>query len=510
MSLPRWLTEAGGLRADLIALVTGALASLALPPLHVVPVLLLAFPILLTQINASGRAIVAARRGWGFGFGYHLIGLYWITEAILFEAARFWWLVPLAVPALAAVLAVFIAIPAGIAWFAANRQRHDEMATAGLAQVMTMAGAWVLADLARQFVLTGFPWNPLGSVWALPGLPGDVMLQPAAQVSVHGLTLATIAVACAPVLGWRGRGLCLALFLAWIGYGANRMAAPPPPDQAPRIVLVQGNVPQGQKWDPALRNAVFERYLRLTDEGVREAGPGPLVVVWPETASPFLLDTAERVAIANASHGEPVLAGAVRFDEADRPRNTLFAVTGAGGVAALYDKWHLVPFGEYQPSWAQVGIQLVPGGGFAPGPGPETLRIPGVPPVGPLICYEAIFPGQVVDEADRPDWMVNVTNDAWFGTSAGPRQHLAAARLRAVEEGLPLLRAANTGITVAFDARGHEIARLGMEQTGFRTVALPGLLPRTVFGRFGLTVPGLLATGLLFVGLLMSRRESHR
>src|ERR1700722_6794163 len=298
MSMPRWLTEARGLRADLIALLAGALAALALPPLAVLPALLVSFPILLVLINAADRGIVAARRGWWFGFGYHLIGLYWITEAILFEAARFWWLVPLAVPALAAVLAVFIAIPAGIAWFAANRQRHDEMATAGLAQVMTMAGAWMLADLARQFVLTGFPWNPLGSVWALPGLPGDVMLQPAAQVSVHGLTLATIAVACAPVLGWRGRGLCLALFLAWIGYGANRMAAPPPPDQAPRIVLVQGNVPQGQKWDPALRNAVFERYLRLTDEGVREAGPGPLVVVWPETASPFLLDTAARVAIA--------------------------------------------------------------------------------------------------------------------------------------------------------------------------------------------------------------------
>ena len=178
-----------------------------------------------------------------------------------------------------------------------------------------------------------------------------------------------------------------------------------------------------------------------------------------------------------AGHGEPVLAGAVRFDERDRPRNTLFAVTGTGGVAALYDKWHLVPFGEYQPSWAQIGIQLVPGGGFAPARVRETLRIPGVPPVGPLICYEAIFPGQVVDEADRPDWMVNVTNDAWFGTSAGPRQHLAAARLRAVEEGLPLLRAANTGITAAFDSRGHEITRIGMEQTGFRTVTLPGACP---------------------------------
>jgi apolipoprotein N-acyltransferase len=531
MLLPRWVTEARGLRADLIALAAGALAALALPPLHLLPVLLVAFPVLLAQINASGRAIVAARRGWWFGFGYHLIGLYWITEAILFEAARFWWFVPLAVPALAAVLAVFVAVPAWIAWFATRGQGRVPAQTwrtasppsadggrAGgqvteaskqsvPAQVMTLAGGWVLADLARQFVATGFPWNPLGSVWAAPGWFGDVMLQPAALVSVHGLTLATVVLACSPALRWRGRGLCLVLLLAWIGFGVNRMAEPPPPDQVLRVVLVQGNVPQGQKWDRTLLISIFERYLRLTADGLREAGPGPHVVVWPETASPFQLetDTAAREAIAAAGQGEPVLAGAVRFDEADRPHNTLFAVTGAGDIAALYDKWHLVPFGEYQPSWAQIGIQLVPGGGFARGPGPETLHVPGLPPVAPLICYEAIFPGQVVNEADRPDWMINVTNDAWFGTSAGPRQHLAAARLRAVEEGLPLLRAANTGITIAFDSRGHEITRLGMQKTGFRTVTLPGSSPRTVFARFGLVMPGALALGSLVVGLVMSR-----
>ncbi len=501
---PLWLTEARGLRADLIALAAGALAALALPPLHVLPVVLVAFPILLTLIDTSGRAIVAARRGWWFGFGYHLIGLYWITEAILFEAARFWWLVPLAVPALAAVLAVFIAIPAGIAWFAAR----GASGRAAPARLMVLAGGWVLADIARQFVATGFPWNPLGSIWAVPGEFGDVMLQPAALISVHGLTMVTVVLAGAPMLRWWGRGVCLAILLAWVGFGVSRMASPPPPDQNLRVVLVQGNVPQGQKWDPALLRGVFERYLRLTHDGLSEAGaqgPVPYAVVWPETASPYQLgsDVAARDAIATASHGEPVLAGAVRFDEQERPRNTMFAITGRGIVASLYDKWHLVPFGEYQPIWARIGIQLVPGGGFAFGPGPETLRVPGVPPVGPLICYEAIFPGQVVNEADRPDWIVNVTNDAWFGTSAGPRQHLAAARLRAVEEGLPLLRAANTGITAAFDARGHEIARIEMQQTGFRTVTLPGALPRTVFGRFGLIMPGVLALGLLGAGLML-------
>jgi apolipoprotein N-acyltransferase len=195
----------------------------------------------------------------------------------------------------------------------------------------------------------------------------------------------------------------------------------------------------------------------------------------------------------------------VRFDQADRPRNTLFAITGTGAVAALYDKWHLVPFGEFAPSWLPFGVQVVPGGGFASGPGPVTLRVPGVPPVAPLICYEAIFPGQVVDRDDRPYWIVNVTNDAWFGTSTGPRQHLAAARFRAVEEGLPLLRAANTGISVAFDAKGHEITRLEMERSGFRVVALPGALPPTVFSRVGLIVPGLLAAISILAGLSIRR-----
>ena len=409
------------------------------------------------------------------------------------------------------MLAVFIAIPTAIAWYVPRGARAEMprgARAATPAQVIVLAGGWVLGDLARQFVATGFPWNPLGSVWAIPGRLGDVMLQPAALISVHGLTLITIVLACAPVLRWRGRAVCLGIFLAWIGYGVGRVAAPPPPDQALRVVLVQGNVPQGQKWDPALRDSVFERYLRLTADAVRDAGAGPpLVVVWPETASPFLLDPTARQAIVTASQGQTALIGAVRWDQEDRPRNALFAITATGAVAAIYDKWHLVPFGEYQPSWARIGIQLVPGDGFARGPGPETLHIPGIPPVGPLICYEAIFPAQVVDEADRPEWMVNVTNDAWFGTSAGPRQHLAAARLRAVEEGLPLLRAANTGISAAFDSRGHEITRIDMEHTGVRTVTLPGPEARPIFALFGLKLPGFLAFAAVVSGIAIGRRR---
>jgi len=233
-------------------------------------------------------------------------------------------------------------------------------------------------------------------------------------------------------------------------------------------------------------------------------------VVWPETASPFLLarDPNARAAIAEAASG-PALIGSVRWGADDRPRNALMALEGAGPPVAEYDKWHLVPFGEYQPAWANIGIQLVPGGGFAPGPGPRTLHVPGLPAVGPLICYEAIFPAEVVDEADRPDWLVNVTNDAWFGNSTGPRQHLAAARMRAVEEGLPLLRAANTGISAGFDAFGRELARLGMNRAGVLVIKLPGRLPPTPFARYGLLLPGGLAILALLAAGVATRRARH-
>ena len=501
-----------GWRADLAALALGAVAAAALPPVYAVPVLLVATPGLLALIDGAAGPRVAVRRGWWFGFGHNLFGLYWVTEAILVEAARFWWLVPLAVPALAAVMACFIAAPAGLA----------RLARRGWPRVFALAGGWVLADLARQFIATGFPWNPWGSVWEFPGFVGDVMIQPAAWLGAPGLTFMTVLLSGLPTLSWRWRGFGAAVLIGWITLGFARLAVPLPPPPDLRVVLVQGNVPQGQKWDRALVMQVFDRYLALTREGIARAGGKPAVVVWPETASPFLLqtDVAARQEIAAAAGTAPALVGAVRFDRENRPRNSLFAILPGGALAkdggapgapdAIYDKWHLVPFGEYEPSWFPAPIQVVPGGGFQSGPGPRTLHVPGLPPVGPLICYEAIFPAQVVDRRDRAAWMVNITNDAWFGNSTGPRQHLAAARLRAVEEGLPLLRAANTGISAAFDPRGHELARLGMNETGVLVVDLPPALPPTLFARLGLWISALMGAAGVALGLTASRVRSVR
>jgi apolipoprotein N-acyltransferase len=487
------LTSLRSWRADRTALLLGSLSAAALPPLHVIPVLWVGIPGLLALLDGTRDVWQAARRGWWFGLGFHLVGLYWITEAILIEAARFWWFVPLAVPALSAVLALFIAGATALA----------RVAPSGWQRISVLAGVWVLADIARQYVATGFPWNPLGSVWAVPGLAGDVMLQPVAWIGGPGLTLLTLLAAAAPCFGRVGRLGCIIWLGGWVLFGVVRLQTPDADIGPMKIVLVQGDVAQGQKWDRALVMSIFDRYLALTRRGVAEAGPALAAVVWPETASPFLLDqdAAARAEIARAAHGVPALVGSVRFDANDRPRNSLIAIEPDGSIGGVYDKWHLVPFGEFQPSWFPLPIQVVPGGGFAGGPGPETLRLPGLPAVGALICYEAVYPGEMVDEAERPAWLVNITNDAWFGYSAGPRQHLAAARMRAVEEGLPLMRAANTGITAGFDAKGRELGRLPMGVPGVLVLQLPAPLPPTLFGRLGLWIPLALSAAILAAGL---------
>jgi apolipoprotein N-acyltransferase len=495
-SLRLRLAALRGLRADLAALLLGALAAVALPPFHAIPVLLVSVPGLLVLLDAANSVWEAARRGWWFGLGHHVLGLYWITEAILFEAGRFWWLVPLAVPAVAAALALFIAAAC----------LFTRLAAPGWPRVVTLAGAWALTDLARQFVLTGFPWNPWGSVWEVPGLVGDVLIQPAALIGVHGLTMATVFLAGLPILSrrwWLAGGI---MMIAWVAFGVVRLQEVAPP-QPLTVVLEQGNVAQGQKFDQALASRIFQNYLALSPQGGMDR---PAVEVWPETAFPGLLDLDERArqVIEQVNDGAPALIGSIRFDQDRRPRNSLFAVLDKGVIAAVYDKWHLVPFGEYIPGWLPLPIMVMPGGGLAPGPGPQTLHLPGLPAVGPLICYEAIFTGEIIDRADRPDWLVNITNDAWFGNSTGPRQHLAAARMRAVEEGLPLLRAANTGISAAFDAHGHELGRIGMQTSGSLSVTLPGVLPPTLYARLGLWVPALGGFVTLGIGLTARRIAS--
>ncbi len=471
-----------GWRAYALAGFLGVVAAGALPPLNLVPLLFVAMPGLLVLIGRAATWRGAAARGLVFGLFHHMAGLYWVTNAILVMAAEFWWAVPIAVPLLSLVMAVFIAVACGVA----------RLAPPGWRRLLLLAGAWVLGDLARQFVLSGFPWNLLGSVWEMPGVLGLAFMQPAAWVGAHGLTLATVLLTGSMALSARFRIAAVVAVIAWAGAGLLRLRVVAPPGGL-AAVIVQGNISEADHRDhgrdPAWAARVFDSYLALTRQGVAEAGPAKTIVVWPETASPYALaqDAGARQAIADAARPTLMtLSGTIRFESETVAHNSLVAVAPDGSLAGYYDKAHLVPYGEYFPSYAHfmLGEQ-----GFTPGPGIRTLHLPGLPAIGPLICYEAIFPAQVVNEADRPGLLVNITNDAWFGDSAGPRQHLAAARLRTVEEGLPMVRSANTGISAVIDPHGRITAELGLDRKGVLVAPIPGKLSQPLASRLGLAGP---------------------
>ncbi|RVT95818.1 apolipoprotein N-acyltransferase [Rhodovarius crocodyli] len=483
----------------------GALSALALPPLHAVPILLVVFPALLSLLGGAGSWRRAAVLGFAFAWGHHAVGLYWVTHAMFADIAKWWWLVPFAAPGLALPVALTGALVGAVAW----------MTPPGWRRVFAFAGTWVIAEIIRGYLFTGFPWNLLGTVWAFHPLP----LQPAAVIGTHGLSLLTVLLACLPALrDWRWMGAGAAVLACWMGYGAWRLAQPSPPDTDTMLVLVQANVAQDVKWRQDQRMPIFQRYLDLTALAAHAARAGhpdaPIAVIWPETASPFLLseDAQARQFVAQAlPANSQLLAGSIRAQwnpagELDRVYNALVGVNPAGEVTAVFDKHHLVPFGEYMPLDGLIPIRMVTGGrDFTPGPGLRSIAPGGLPPFSPLICYEVIFPGQVVGET-RPAWLLNITNDAWFGYSAGPFQHLASSRLRAVEEGLPMVRAAQTGISAVFDSAGRELRRLALGTTGTLAGWLPGAATPTVFSRWGLLIPCLLS----LICVLAARPEPRR
>lgn len=505
-ALTRRLDGAGFWRALATAFGLGAFAALALPPVHAVPVLLVALPGLFIMTMEAPSARRAALVAFAWGWGFHVAGLHWLTNAILTEVERYWWLVPLAVPGLAIPLAAFTVIPALMARWAAP----------GWPRILAFAAAWVAAEMLRGVLFTGFPWNLIGTVWAFGALP----IQSAAWIGVHGLGLVTLLVVLAPMMGGRAAAGGLAVIAAFAAFGMARLLPQEPDPEPVALVLVQGNVAQEAKWREESRIPIFQRYIDLTAAGVqaarRDAPDSRILVIWPETASPYLLANdpgAARLATAPLPPGATLLAGSVRaeFARDGRPTrvwNSLVALDAQGAVLDAYDKAHLVPFGEYTPLRGLLPIRLVLSAlDFSAGPGLRRISLPGLPSFGGLICYEVIFPGAVTP-AERPAFLVNVTNDAWFGVSAGPYQHLAAARLRAVEEGLPLARAAQTGISAVFDARGREVERMGLAETGVVLAPLPRAGSTTPFASLGLWIP---FTFLALVGLasgILSRRKT--
>jgi apolipoprotein N-acyltransferase len=473
----------------------GVLAAGAMPPVFAVPLLWIAFPVLLWLTDGARNRRGAFLAGWYFGIGYFAAGLYWICYALLVDPERYGWLVPFAIVGLGVGLGLFT----GVATLIMHLSR-----TRGVGRVLMLAAAWTVLEWVRGWVLTGFPWNPIGNAWAFDAGP----LQLAAVTGVFGLTLMTVAAAAMPA-ALRARPALIALavpLLACLGGQIRLTVEGPAPETAVRLLVVQPNIAQTAKWDERLIGQHIATLMSLSlappppapgeDEDRDDDTPRPAAtprrtthVIWPESAVPVPLAANEplRRALAQAvPPGGALITGVPRI-EGRYPDikvwNSLAVLDERGAIAATYDKFHLVPFGEYMPlrGWLPFDKLAVGPVDFSPGPGPRTIDVPGAPPVGPLICYEAIFPAEVVDEAHRPQWLVNVTNDAWFGVSSGPHQHFASARLRAVEEGLPLVRAANTGISAVFDPYGRVIAKLGLDRSGVLDVALPVAVTRTPF-----------------------------
>ncbi len=486
--LTLWLARRPRLRAFLWGLASAA----ALPPLHLLPVLLFSVPALLRLVEAAGSKKQVALIGWLFGFGLALAGLYWITEPILTEAATFWWLVPFAAPLLAFAVAFYTVIPV----LAASCVRP------GLGRLLVFAGAWVLANLIQQFAFSGFPWNFWGTDWTIPGVLGNIFMQPAALFGVDGLTLCTLILAGLPMFERRGLA-ALALALAvWAGFGLWRLQTPVA-STGVRLALVQPNFSVPGRFDRPTLEAHWQRLLEMSQAGL---SAGADAVVWPEAASPWLLasDAGARAQLAAVTGDAPVLAGSIQMLSDTDYRNALVVTDGPGPPVAVYDKWKLVPFGEYTPKW--IPIKIIPGqigSGFTPGSGPKTLRVPGLPSFAPEICYEDIFSGQIVDEKHRPAWMLVITDDAWFGDSAGTIQHFENDRLRAVEEGLPVARDANSGISAMINAFGKVNSSLPLNLQGVLLTTIPGRLPRTLYSRFGLELPSVLAFSAIVIGLFI-------
>ena len=518
-----------------LAVLAGGFGALGLSPVGLWPVTLLVLPVLPWLMLAAADARQAALLGWGFAAGWFLAGLHWIVEPFLVAPEVHGWMAPFALVFMAGGLALFWGLGFGLA------HRIGRSAAARVWLLLPLLG---LAELARAYLLTGFPWAGLAQIW----VDSDAALL-LAWIGPHGLGVATLLAALPPGLAMarraRPRAAALALVPALALLGAvllvARLAGPEPsarPGQAlglgpglgpgqvsgsssgragqtgpgGRVVrLVQPNAPQHLKWHPRHMPVFFRRALELTAGGAR-----PDLVVWPETSVPLFLDEAGLALreMAEAARGAPLVAG-IRRAEGGRVYNSLITVGAEGRVGQIYDKHHLVPFGEYIPlgdlaaRFGIYGLAAGMGNGFSAGPGPVLLDLGPLGRALPLICYEAVFPQDVGAAPARPDFLLQITNDAWFGQFSGPWQHLAQAQMRAIEQGLPMLRAANTGISAAIDPWGRVQAMIPLGQAGRIDVALPEPLPPTIYARLG-DAPVFVLLLLALMGLVWAQSRPLR
>lgn len=507
-----------GWRRAALLLIAGALAGLAMPPFDFWPLLFLAFPVLVWALaGISGKRAFAT--GWLFGLGYFAVCFYWIGIAFLVDAATYLWMMPFMVGALAGGMALYWGL-AALATVLARQQ--------GLGRIIVLAISLGIAEWLRGHLLTGFPWTAPGL--AATGMGG--LAQAASLIGMTGLSLLIVLWSALPSLfglaSLRRREVIGAMLLfavlpaLWL-WGAYRLAgADDKPVEGVRLRIVQPNIAQDDKWRGDNARAIFDKMKRMSGEAT--AGrPGGLadtsVVIWPESSVSFFMDESVQGLAELADMlppGTSLVMGALRRDAEGagerRVYNSVLGFDGEANIVGRYDKWRLVPGGEFLPFESILEplgfrkVVTVPGS-FTSGPGPRNISLPGLPPASVLICYEAIFPHDLVDPAQRPSWIINVTNDGWFGQSSGPYQHLAQARLRSIEQGLPLARAANTGISAIIDAYGRIEGSLALGSEGVLDGRLPASLPSTLYARVGDYGLAVLALLLCMVAIGLRRQK---
>jgi apolipoprotein N-acyltransferase len=494
-----------------LSFLAGLVSALGFQPLGLWPLTILAFAALLWLLEQAPSLRSALARGWWFGVGQFVLGLNWIATAFTYQAAMPAWLGWLAVVLLSLYLAVFPAAAAGLAWrWSGFRglawdegRRHSLM-------VLLVAG-WIVTEWLRASLFTGFAWNPIGVIWVGVGRMPDFAI----VAGTYGLSGLTVAI---------GGGLYLLVRRDWWSLwlvpvlAAQVLMGPygSPERPGPSLRIVQPNIGQANKWDPGYERENFLRLARLTGR----PGAEPRLILWPEAATPDFLSLeapARRRLAALIGPRDLLLLGGVEPVFAPDGRgvaayNSVYVLTSQGRLIGRYDKAHLVPYGEYlpmRPVLSTIGLsRLAPGDlDFRDGPGPRTLSLGAFGRAGVQVCYEIIFSGHVVDRAARPDFIFNPSNDAWFG-AWGPPQHLAQARLRAVEEGLPVIRATPTGISAVIDARGRLLQSLPLGSAGAIEARLPRAGPPTPFARYGNMLPLGFAL-LIFVGTIAVRRKSR-
>ncbi|MCP4207380.1 MAG: apolipoprotein N-acyltransferase [Shimia sp.] len=477
----------------------GAVAALGHPPFDLWFLTLLGFAAAFYQLMRVDAGRLAFVLGLGFGIGYFVLSLNWIVEPFFVDPWRHGWMAPFAITFLAAGLGLFFAV----AFWSAKR-----LSVAGGAVVLTLT----LAEVIRAYLFTGFPW-------AMPSyvLIDQGVAQGAAIVGPHGLNLLFFVVAWSlawAVFSGERRDVWSVAALAMIAGLAVPVASPSPSisEERPVVRLIQPNAPQHQKWDPQYAGLFFERMVKFTRTGEER----PDLIVWPETAVPvWLHNAANTLGIISGAAGDvPVVLGINRA-EGRRIFNAAILMDSEGQVAETYDKHHLVPFGEYIPfgDWlSKIGIQGLAsrdGGGFSRGAGADVLDLGALGKALVLICYEAVFPQDVRAAPERPAFILHLTNDAWFGNFSGPYQHLVQAQMRAIESGLPVLRAANTGISAVIDSQGRVLDALPLNTEGFLDVALPEASPKTLYAKGGDLPLVLVVVLLLLIALLLHRRKTH-